>query len=276
MLSVKQIAKPVKVKNPRSGKKEMQALSLKHHGLFYGNSPWKSNMISNEKVAEYLKFHMNKGEKVRDKLVDQLDTTAEEVQDLEVVDIKCEADTHIVAEFRLKKSAKRINLDPSHFLIKADYKPNDKDAPHRIYDIASEFRAILDDFFDNLTRRILDMENLPINPDYEGLTHGYDENNTPYVAYQENGEMFEYLRDPIPVEEFMNMWWHYTQVETKKKAIELNKPYTSKEGKKHLKNCVISFADGALDIINLEDYSEEVQTVINDIIDHFTIAGGLE
>ena len=236
-----------------------------HFSLFYGQGLYQGKECSATEFKKALALSCNKALDNHAKAEKELGELAESNSNNRLAHV-CE-DTDIIESFVVVKEEKGMNLDSDDFVIKASYMPNDEAAPQRIYDIAMEFKSILDEY---LTQKANEAQELP-NAEYTVLQ---DEEKNWYLAkYDSKGEPVIEERKMIPAKDVFNTLYHMSVAVPLMVSDLKHEKFNTSTGKKHLKGAILQLnKDNKICVVNSNNFTNEVNTVIAELSKSFNIA----
>ncbi|MDD3412475.1 MAG: hypothetical protein PHY47_00580 [Lachnospiraceae bacterium] len=251
-------------KKVRKGEK----LSKEHYSLYYGKSLYSGKEVVSREFLNSLVEACRRGEKhigESEKKLEEIAEKAEETENLEPVVHEC-VDTTIISSFTIVQTEHGITLDSDGFLIKDSYLPKDDKAPDRVYDIAMEFKAVLDEY---LTFKSSQTPKLS-NPTHTAIQ---DMDDDWFLAKYVGNEAVIEERTKLPVKTVFDTLYHYLITLPQEAEEAKHAPFTSTTGKKHLKGAILRLTEeNNICIVNIDNYNDEVKTVVTELSKSFNIA----
>lgn len=257
--------------NRKSNPKGKEKLSPVHFDLFFNGNKWHGKSIAQDIVLAVLRKAAIDGERKLNKAMQEI-THEQEDYSPERVTVECDEDTTIIDRITLVKNKEGTTFNLDDLLIRGDYLPNDDNAPQRVLDIITEFKDVLGEF---LTAKISDI-NSECSPSgkYPALSAMQDEDGTWFLGkYNEDHKPYEDERDSLPVDEVIEALFFYTYTINQEAEEENHAPVKTTSGKKYLKGAVLQLdKDKNIEVVNLDKYNKEVQTVVIEISKTLRIA----
>jgi len=257
MLTLKQTRKPAKGKS----------LKPEHFDLYLNGGVTGGKQVSSKLLLQMLSSGCINGQENAARFMEK----AEKVSEIDKQRYVLPLDKTILEEFSIKTKEGALSLTDD-FIVKESYLPNDDNAPQRIHDIVSEFCTGINQYYDDKINQA--NEEQEYTSEYSMYWTVRETNNEWQLIALHNDDTETIETRPMLNKQHViqTLFVYCYQLPQKRQTSSeklMNIITTVKQGM--LKGLRIGFKENRIVPLNINQFNEEIQQTINEIINYFQV-----
>lgn len=260
MLTLKQTRKTGKGK----------VLKPEHYSLYYNGGVTGGKQVSARLLLQALASGCETGKKGEAEFIQSAEKVSDKMKQTFSLPVK---GNKIVEEFTLKTENGAFSVDHESFLIRAEYLPDDDNAPDRVYQIVQDLCSGMNQHFDErITQAQTEDEYLTEYKMY--WTVEETDNGWELMKLNPDGSMEVETRQMLNKEQVIQTLFVYCVELTQKRQESTRKvmDLVTEVKRGGLKGLKIGNKQDRIVPLNVEQFNEETQETINEVINYFQVS----